>query len=244
MTSSAINNDEVRTRERKRIPEEREKKREEKGERERESWRAFLVTFRLPELPSPPLPPISSSPSPVLLFRNPVFGQTCRISPPPSPVPPALTLSRLASSGNSRYSLPACLAKRNSRGGSLYAEFPGVIRRKSRPFPRNVHFSGFRGLTSSPLMNLSRLNPSRGPESSRNHRRIENRVLLTERKNKKWKISRGSPRFSIASRLVVNFNARDIRGKRKRNFFFPLRSFYSNFSRRKISKIDDDRGAV
>lgn len=54
-------------------------------------------------------------------------------SPLPPPSSPGTHPFATPSSGNSCYSLPACLAKRNSRGSSLYAEFPGVIQENLVP---------------------------------------------------------------------------------------------------------------
>lgn len=127
MTSSAINNDEVRTRERKRISPKKAVKREEekkrKQERERESWRAFLVTFRLSELPPsyhhPPLLPLP--------FATPSSGK---------PVASLPALTPLRNFFHGKFVLPSSGLPRETkfpRRFSLRAEFPRVIQENLVP---------------------------------------------------------------------------------------------------------------
>lgn len=127
---------------------------EKKRRKVRKSWRAFLVTFRLSEPPPSSLYPlVSSSPFPILPspLCDPVFGQTCRISPGAHPF-----LRATSSSGNSRYPLPAYLAKRNSAAVPLRKEPP---ERSSRELFKKISsllwecsFFGFQ--RTSPLMSL------------------------------------------------------------------------------------------
>lgn len=134
----------------------------EEGGRKRESWRAFLVTFRLSEPPPSYLHPLSLSFS----FATPSSGKPVASLLPS--LPPLTRHSPFAtsSSGNSCYFLPACYAKRNSRGSSLYAEFPGIIPENLVPsLSQNVHFSGFRGPASLPLMNLRTESRSSSPQA-------------------------------------------------------------------------------
>jgi len=115
-----------------------------KEEKKGESWRAFLVTFRLFDA----IFIVSSSPSPILLFHDPRLRANLSHLPRHSPLV-------TSSSENSHYPLSTCSRNEIPARRFFIRGISGDYSRKARPFPRN--FSDFgRPMSSLLIKSLNR----------------------------------------------------------------------------------------